>query len=140
MKLIAGQVKNDKDLLKSNDKYRLFRLGCLFFDFYLHAEDCLLHIARTIDKWIPASLDWHRRLIKLMQSPFPEKRPPVLSPETASLLKDYLILYLNFQQQNSNLSPERIKKMAENLDHLHNLLEKDLTAITSLLTPGWRKS
>lgn len=137
MKQGTAEVNKNKALLNTNaDKYRLFYFGCLFFDFYLHAEDCLLQIAKLIDKWIPASLDWHARLLKLMKSPFPEKRPPILSPETASLLEDYLILYLNFHRQGPNLSSEKIKKMAANIDHLYGLLENDLTAITRLFAPG----
>jgi len=139
MKQIALEVSKKKDLLDNHaDKYRLFSFGCLLFDFYLHIEDCLLLIARIIDKWIPASLDWHTRLLKLMKSPFPEKRPPILSPETAYLLEDYLVLYLNFHHQGPKLSSEKIKKMAANIDHLYNLLEKDLTTLTRLFSPGSR--
>ena len=136
MKKISTEVYCNKELLTGADRYRLFFFGCLLFDFYLHTEDCLLIIARTIDKWIPASLDWHERLLKLMQSPLPDKRPPVLAGETTSLLYNYLILFLNFHRRGPNLDPERIKQMATGLDHLYHLLEKDLTSITRLLTPA----
>jgi len=137
MKQIALEVSKNKALLDQHtDKYRLFYFGCLAFDFYLHVEDCLLLVARTIDKWIPASLDWHARLLKLMKRPFPEKRPPILSPETASYLDDYLVLYINFHHQGPKLSREKIKKMAANIDHLYNLLERDLTSLTRLFSPG----
>ncbi len=139
MQQIAAEVNKNKALLdKHTDKYNLFSFGCLIFDFYLHVEDCLLHIARTIDKWIPASLDWHARLLKLMKSPFPDKRPPILSPETAFLLEDYLILYLNFHHHGPKLSSKKIKKMAANIDQLNNLLERDLTTLTRLFSP-WRR-
>ncbi len=139
MNQIALEVNKNQALLdKHTDKYRLFYFGCLIFDFYLHVEDCLLQMARTIDKWIPASLDWHARLLRLMKSPFPEKRPPILSPETASLLENYLILYLNFHHQGPKLSSEKIKKMASNIDHLYNLLERDLTTLTRLFSPEKR--
>lgn len=135
MKNISGEVSAGKGLLTGANKYQLFNFGCLFFDFYLHTEDCLLHIARTIDKWIPASLDWHRRLVKLMKSPFPDKRPPILSKETAEYMEDYLVLYLNFHQHGPRLSSKRIQEMAGNIDHLYRLLENDLTVITRLLKP-----
>ena len=136
---IAAEVDQNKNLLdRGLDKYRLFNFGCLFFDFYLHVEDCLLIVARSIDKWIPASLDWHTQLLRLMKSPFPEKRPPILSQETAAALEDYLILYLYFHHQGPNLSSERIKKMAATTGHLYRLLEKDLTAITGLFAPRKR--
>lgn len=133
MKKIVDQVKAGENLLPDADKYRLYNFGCLFFDFYLLVEDCLLHVARTTDKWIPGSLDWHARLLKLMKSPRPEKRPPVLSAETALLLDDFLILYLNFHHQCSKLSYGRVKKMAGNLEHLYMRLEQELTRISSLL-------
>jgi len=136
IKNINEEVNRRKKLLTGADSHQLFSTGCLLFDFYLHAEDSLLVTARTIDKWIPGSLDWHERLLKLMQTPRPEKRPPLISGETASLLYDYMILYLNLHRQGSNLNPERIKKLVDNLDHLYHLLEKDLTSITRLFIPN----
>lgn len=133
MKIIARMLSEEKELLPHSDKYRLLYLGSCLYDFYLLTEDCLLHIARVTDKWVPASLDWHERLIKLMESPVPDKRPPVLSYETASLLTDYLSLYRNFHHHCSTLSSSRIKKMIDNLDLLYIQLEKDLTLIASLL-------
>ncbi len=129
MKKIVDEVTGNEELLSGADKYRLYYFGCLFYDFYLLVEDSLLNIARTIDKWIPGSLDWHERLITLMKSPVPEKRPPVLSAASAHLLSDYLTLFLNFHHQCSKLAHSRIKKMVDNLEPLYNLLEKELTVI-----------
>jgi len=138
MKIIVRMLSEEKELLPHSDKYRLLYLGSCLYDFYLLAEDCLLHIARVTDKWVSASLDWRERLIRLMESPIPDKRPPVLSSETAALLADYLSLYRNFHHQCSTLSSSRIKKMIENLDLLYIQLEKELTLITRLLMPRQR--
>lgn len=113
-------------------KGQLLYLGSLFYDYYLLAEDSLLHVARTVDRWVPASLDWHNRLLKLMQSPVPEKRPPILSPETVLLLNDYLVLFLNFHRHSSKLTPARIDKMIKNIQPLHRRLEKELFHISRL--------
>lgn len=135
MKIIVSRVSANYKPLAGADKYRLLYLGSTIYDFYLLAEDCLLHIARTVDRWVPASLDWRVRLIKLMQSPFPEKRPPVISTATALLLSECLSLFLNFHYQCATLTPERIKKLLENLGPLCSQLEKELTAFTRLIKP-----
>jgi hypothetical protein len=135
MKIIAGRFSSNDHNMAGADKYRLLYLGSTIYDFYLLSEDCLLHIARTIDRWVPASLDWRARLIKLMRSPFPEKRSPVISTATALLLSEYLSLFLNFHHQCSTLSPERIKKLLENLGPLCSQLEEELTAFTTLIKP-----
>lgn len=135
METIVNRVSGSEELLPTAGKYQLLYVGSCLYDFYLLVEDCLLQIARTTDKWIPASLDWRARLIKLMQSPIAEKRPPVLSAATAYLLEDYLVLFLNFHHQCSTFSYSRIKKMIDNLDLINNQLERELTVITKLLSP-----
>ncbi len=133
MRKIATHVSCLKWQITGTNKYYLLYLGSNLYDFYLLAEDSLLRIARTTDKWMPASLDWRERLVKLMESPVPGKRPPVLSSHTASLLADYRLLFLNFHHQCSNFSPDRIKKMTASIDRLYYQLKKELTAITGLL-------
>jgi hypothetical protein len=135
MKTTVIRISGSEELLPTAGKYQLLYLGSCLYDYYLLVEDCLLQIARTTDKWVPASLDWRSRLIRLMQSPVTERRPPVLSAATATLLDDYLILFLNFHHQCSTLSYPRIKKMIDNLDLLNNQLEKEFTVITKLLSP-----
>ncbi len=134
MKIIVEETSDQKSSPLCGDKYRLLYMGSCFYDYYLLAEDCLLHIAKLTDKWVPASLDWHERLLNLMQSPVPDRRPPVLSPETAYLLSDYLCLYLNFHQHSSRLSFVRIEKMVKNLRLLHYQFEKEVARINKLFT------
>ena len=136
MKIIVNKLSDEKKQLPDTDKYRLLYLGSCLYDFYLLVEDCLLHIARITDRWVPASLDWRERLIKLLENPVSDKRPQVLSTGTAALLADYLSLYLNFHHQCSSLSSSRIKKMIDNLDQLYIQLEKELTYMTRLFMPG----
>ena len=136
MKIIVNKLSDEKKQLPDTDKYRLLYLGSCLYDFYLLVEDCLVHIARITDRWVPASLDWRERLIRLLESPVSDKRPPVLSTGTAALLADYLSLYLNFHHQCSSLSSSRIKKMIDNLDQLYIQLEKELTYMTRLFMPG----
>lgn len=136
MKIIVNKLSDEKKQLPDTDKYRLLYLGSCLYDFYLLVEDCLVHIARITDRWVPASLDWRERLIRLLENPVSDKRPQVLSTGTAALLADYLSLYLNFHHQCSSLSSSRIKKMIDNLDQLYIQLEKELTYMTRLFMPG----
>ncbi len=133
MRKITNHLSGFNWHISGTDKHRLLYMGSNLYDFYLLTEDSLLRIARTTDKWIPASLDWRVRLVKLMQSPLPGKRPPVLSSNTASMLADYRLLFLNFHHQCSNFSPARIEKLTNNLEGLYNQLKKELTAYTGLL-------
>lgn len=126
MRALAAEASRAKNLKGSEDKRRLLLMAGLFFDFYLLAEDCFLQIARSVDLWIPGSLDWRRRLIGLMRVAIPDKRPPLLSPRTADLLDDFLILCLNFHRHSSALSAEKMEKMAGSVEELYELLENDL--------------
>jgi len=139
MQVIVEKVSAGKSLLAGADKYRLLYFGSLLYDFYLLTEDCLLAVARITDRWIPGSLDWHERLLKLMQSPIEDKRPPVISAQTAYLLADYLNLYLHFHDHCSKLSAARIEKLVSNLNLLYTLLEKELTLICGLFAPENRR-
>ena len=115
------------NIQRSADQRRLLYMGSLFYDYYQLVEDCLRLVARTIDKWIPASLDWHYRLLKLMQQPIPEKRPPLISPETAQLLEEYMVLAINYHEHAPKLTLKRLEKLAKNLPALQALLENELT-------------
>ena len=133
MGLIVKQISAKKELFPTESTDLLFYLGSCLYDFYLLVEECLLMIARIIDKWIPSSLDWHERLIAHLQNPIPEKRPPVLSAATASQLPDYLYFYMNFHRRCSSLSFSKVEKMCKNLDQLYLQLERELRTFNSFL-------
>ena len=126
MELIVRKVSAKKELFPTDNQELLFYLGSCLYDFYLLVEECLLMIARIMDKWLPSSLDWHERLVTQLQNPIPEKRPPVLSTTTASQLSDYLYFYINFHRRCSSLSFSKVAKMCENLDQLYLQLEREL--------------
>lgn len=131
MRLIAEKITAEKEQQPMEGKQRLLYFGSSIFDYYLFAEECLLTVARIIDTWVPASLDWRLRLIRLMQLPVAEKRAPLISPQTALLLQDYLTLYLNFHIHCATFSADRISKLIDNLDLLQNQLEKELGRFTA---------
>jgi len=115
------------------DRRRLLYIGTMLYDYYMLVEDCFLGVARTIDRWVPASLDWHYRLILLMKLPIPEKRPPVISLETACLLDDYLVLAINFHEHAPKLQANRLNRLIKNLLPLHAQLEAELTRFAGFL-------
>lgn len=135
MKLIVSHLSGFYPLPADSDKRTVLYLGSYLYDFYLLAEDSLLQIARLIDHWIPGSLDWHYRLIRLMRYPVPEMRPPVLSSATADLLDEYLILFLNYHRHSSMLTAAKIENMVGNLVPLYERLEKELSFLNRLFLP-----
>ncbi len=138
MKQIVSELLTFYPLSSESDKRTVLYIGCCLYDFYLLVEDCFLHIARLTDCWIPGSLDWHYRLIRLMRQPVPETRPPVLSSVTAELLDEYLILFLNYHRHSPTLTAAKIEKMVGNLAPLIERLEKELSFLNRLSLPGKR--
>ncbi len=126
MLLIVNRVREIENSRQDLDSRQLLYLGSCLYDFYLLVEDCLVTIAGITDRWIPGSLDWHKRLIDLLQRPVPETRPALLSAKTAALLADHLSLYLNYHHHSTKLTAPRIKKLTGNLDQLYHRLEKEL--------------
>lgn len=133
MEEIVHQVSAKKGLLPQGGTNLLFYVGSLLYDYYSLVEECLLVAARVLDAWVPSSLDWHERLLKQLQAAIPERRPPLLSRETAALLLDYLYLHLHFHRRCTNLSFSGIEKMAENLEQLHQRLERELKLFAGFL-------
>lgn len=132
MSMITKNLSSS-DFPLEQDKRQLLCFGSYLYDYYLLAEDCLLAIARITDKWAPASLDWRYRLIELMQVPREGQRPPVISKESATLLKELLALFLNYHHHSANFSVSRIDKLVKAIGPLNFLLERELSKIIRIL-------
>lgn len=122
-----------KDVLPREGMEVLFLVSSHLYDFYVLVEDCLLGIAKIIDKWVPSSLDWHQVLLWKMQEPLPEERPPVLSPYTASLLEDYLFFYLSFHRRCCSASFPKVEKLSGEVEELFRHLENELRTFRDFL-------
>ncbi len=59
-------------------------------DFYTGLERIFQHIADAVDNSIPSGRDWRRDLLYQMSMPIARVRPQVLSPQTTTLLREYL--------------------------------------------------
>lgn len=128
LKGLTVLVTAEYPLAANSPKQRkiLYISSCLY-EYYQLVEDSLLIIARTVDLWIPGSLDWHYRLIRLMMIPVPDKRPAILSKVTALQLDHYLVLYLNYHYHSIIISPCKLDKMISSLQELTDRLESELT-------------
>ena len=134
MVTVVQQVATLKsELNEADDPTLLFRLGSYFYEYYLMVEDILLAVAALTDQWVPGSLDWHERLLKLLKKPVEEARPPVLSTNTAELLEDYLYFYLFFHKHCSSLSSSKVKMLSDNLEKTHNRVINDLSKFYRVL-------
>jgi hypothetical protein len=78
-----GQLTEYQDLLLDATALNLH-------DFYGGLERILLYIASTIDGSVPSGPEWHRDLLRQMQMTLPQLRPPVVLPETGTLLDEYM--------------------------------------------------
>ncbi len=139
MQTIAGEVSQYQQLSIKGERGKILHLSSLFFDYYLLVEECLLLIAKTTDQWIPGSMGWRHSLIKLLQNPIPEKRPQVLSFQSAILINDFLILYLNYHRHSATFSEEKLEKFADKLIQLNQLLGKELNLFVKVFAPGKNK-
>jgi hypothetical protein len=135
---IVAHISGDCPLSSDTDRRRLLYLCSCLYDFYLLVEECLLQIARITDRWIPGSLDWHYRLIRLLRAPIPDQRSSVLSGQTASLLEDYLVLFLNYHRHSSVVTAVKLEKMILSLPEVYARLEKELLFLNCIFMPGIR--
>jgi hypothetical protein len=135
---IVANVSEYSPLPSDTDRRKLLYLCSCLYDFYLLAEECLLQIARLTDRWIPGSLDWHYQLIRLLQIPITDQRPPVLSGNTALLLQDYLVLFINYHHHSSVITAEKLEKMIYNLPEVYTKLGKELLFLNFIFMSGGR--
>lgn len=135
MKKIMDDICRERQSSPKESRSRLLYIGSHLYDYYLLAENCLLQIARTFDRWAPTSLDWRGRLIKAMQGPVEESRPAVLSKETYSMLTLYLAHFQNYNNQSSSTFAKRVEMLADKIELFQSQFEKE---IKSFLKPFMR--
>ena len=134
MRLVVDSISTDSKSSEGDPKRRRLYIGSLLYDYYLLAEKCLLQIARTFDRWAPTSLDWRLRLIKMMQDPVEDKRPAIISTETASTLMEFLMHYQNFSNQSSTTFATRINKLEAELERFQDRFEQEIGMFAKMLS------
>jgi hypothetical protein len=71
------------------DHIELAALGSVLQSFYNGIEGIFLLIAKQIDETVPNDSSWHQVLLNRMTE-ITDKRPSVITPETADLLAMYM--------------------------------------------------
>lgn len=74
---------------KTPDLVKTTALASVLHSFYNGIENIFLAVAKNIDRKVPKTAQWHRDLLTLMTKGT-TRREPVLTPDTANLLADYL--------------------------------------------------
>jgi uncharacterized protein YutE (UPF0331/DUF86 family) len=85
-------VQTSKVIPKSKFKRQIFEesLSLKLHNFYTGCERIFKKIAESVNGGTPDSYDWHVRLLRIMSLELEDVRPPVISTQTANLLRDYL--------------------------------------------------
>lgn len=99
----------------AHDKTDDLAVAAVLHSFYGGLENIFQRIAKRIDFQLPPSEQWHTGLLDQMTSAT-DKRPRLLSTETATLLKDYL-QFRHFFRHNYLfvLEHERLEKLVRPL-------------------------
>ena len=65
-------------------------IGDILHDLYTGAERIFVRIAPELNGGLPSGLSWHRELLHTMSLDLPSIRPPLLRPQTARALEEFL--------------------------------------------------
>lgn len=103
-------------------------------DFYTGLERIFQHIADAVDNSIPSGRDWHRDLLNQMSMPIVRVRPQVLSPQTTTLLREYL----GFRHVVRNVyafhfNAARVEQLVDGLSKLFPQIEAELQEFIEFL-------
>jgi len=103
-------------------------------DFYTGVERIFRNIASLVDRSLPEGADWHRELLKQMQTELPKIRPAVLSASTGMALDEYL----RFRHVVRNIyafqfDKERLGKLVGELSSCFKGLSEELLAFMDFL-------
>ena len=102
--------------------------------FYSGLEKLFELIAEHIDGLLPEGAAWHRDLLSRMAEDLPGIRPAVISKEIARELDQYRrFRHLVRNVYATNLKPERIYDLVENLSETWSRLSAELRAFSEFL-------
>lgn len=97
-------------------------------------ERIFTQIASSFDQSTPAGADSHRELLRQMTVEIPNLRPPVLSPEVAGKVDEFLrfrhVVRYNYAFQ---LDPDRVETLAARLHPTYREVKRDLEEFAAFL-------
>lgn len=107
--------------------------GSILHDFYNACERIFELIARQINGGVPASEQWHKKLLYQMTLSFGKTRPAVISQRLAAELDEYLAFRHLFRHiYGFELEGERVDRLVEKFDQVAKLFKKEITVFIKL--------
>jgi hypothetical protein len=110
-------------------------------DFYAGLERIFHQIATTVDGSLPTDREWHRALLRQMQTDLPQLRPPVLSAEAGQALDEFL----RFRHVVRNIyafqfDPESIERLVQLMPAAFQQVKSELLAFAEFLEQVGREA
>lgn len=128
---LSRLTKESEEIFQGLKKYpttiELRAMGSILHDFYCGLERIFERIAIDLDGEIPKGEDWHTRILARMKTPIKEVRPPAISQELHSQLKDYLRFRHIFRNvYGFELKWDKLHGLVESLTEVHRKFEKEI--------------
>jgi hypothetical protein len=102
--------------------------------FYSGLERLFELIARHVDRALPAGEGWHHDLLQQMMKEIAERRPAVISPESASTLDEFRrFRHLVRNVYTFNLVPQKMEPLIAALPGMWKQAEAELAAFADFL-------
>lgn len=112
---------------EDNLSFEVRAAGSILHDFYCGAEKIFKRIAVTIDKDLPAGMNWHTDLLLRMGIPVDSVRGVVLSKSTINRLKEFLRFRHLFRHiYGFELKWERVEPLCLEVGKVLNVLKKEV--------------
>lgn len=109
--------------------------------YYSGVEKIFKDIARTLDRALPGTEDWHQRLLVQMSSEIPGIRPAVIDRDTRNSLDEYRAFrHIIRNVYAFNFRPNRLNELVQDLNRSFSEVQNDLLAfiqfLEELVEPG----
>lgn len=119
---------------KSNDDGYWDGVALNLHGFYTGVEHIFEDIARTLEKSVPASAEWHMDLLTQMAEEIEGVRPAVISRESRACLDEYRGLrHVVRNVYAFNLRSARLHELTTGLNNCFDRVQKELLALAEFL-------
>lgn len=119
---------------KSNDDGYWDGVALNLHGFYTGVEHIFEDIARTLEKSVPASAEWHMDLLTQMAGEIEGVRPAVISRESRACLDEYRGLrHVVRNVYAFNLRSARLHELTTGLKDCFDRVQKELVALAEFL-------
>ena len=133
VRLIAEALENIEDAPARYRRSIELEIARYLYDFYKQLENIFEHIAREIDKALPAGEEWYKAFLQQMAEPR-MTRGPVLSEKTFTELQDLLgFRHVFVYIYGAKLDYEQMLKNAERVNEVFPSVSKELNAFITWL-------